>query len=130
MVIWQTMIGIAGLGLLLSLLMKEVPMGTSVDKTYTLKKKLSKGLGRHEMIHQISPGGLTYLAQDFSLAYVSDVPLACTSAHWPEIAGKSPDAPPAELLRTSLERNTVMQTIGHGIGIPTEPNQRGCNARV
>ncbi|KAJ7347809.1 hypothetical protein DFH08DRAFT_808586 [Mycena albidolilacea] len=29
-----TMIGIAGLGLLLSLLMKEVHMGTSVDKTY------------------------------------------------------------------------------------------------
>ncbi|KAJ7881325.1 iron permease [Mycena olivaceomarginata] len=38
-VIWQTMIGIAGLGLLLSLLMKEVPMGTTVDKTYTLKEK-------------------------------------------------------------------------------------------
>ncbi|KAJ7347789.1 hypothetical protein DFH08DRAFT_808566 [Mycena albidolilacea] len=65
-----TMIGIAGLGLLLSLLMKEVPMGTSVDETYTLKEKLSKGLGRHEMTHQISPGGLTYLAQDFSLTYL------------------------------------------------------------
>jgi hypothetical protein len=47
------------------------------------------------MVHQISPGGLTYLAQDFSLAYVSDVPLTYTSGHWPESAGKSPDAPPA-----------------------------------
>ncbi|KAJ7197372.1 hypothetical protein GGX14DRAFT_667879 [Mycena pura] len=34
----NNMIGIAGLGLLLSLLMAEVPMNTTVDKTYTLKE--------------------------------------------------------------------------------------------
>ncbi|KAJ7174690.1 iron permease [Mycena filopes] len=37
-VIWQTMIGISGLGLLLSLLMEEVPMGTTVDENYALKE--------------------------------------------------------------------------------------------
>ncbi|KAJ7701234.1 iron permease [Mycena rosella] len=36
--IWQTMIGIAGLGLLLSFLMAEVPMNTTVDESYTLKE--------------------------------------------------------------------------------------------
>ncbi|KAF8202686.1 iron permease [Mycena galopus ATCC 62051] len=41
-VIWQTMIGFAGLGLLLSLFMKEVPMATTVDETYALKEKTNK----------------------------------------------------------------------------------------
>ncbi|KAJ7487867.1 iron permease [Mycena latifolia] len=36
--IWQTMIGIAGLGLLMSFLMAEVPMNTTVDEKYTLKE--------------------------------------------------------------------------------------------
>jgi hypothetical protein len=38
-VIWQTMIGISGLGLLFSLLMAEVPMDTTVDESYALKEK-------------------------------------------------------------------------------------------
>ncbi|KAJ7929144.1 iron permease [Mycena leptocephala] len=38
-VIWQVMIGIAGLGFLLSLLMAEVPMDTTVDQSYALKEK-------------------------------------------------------------------------------------------
>ncbi|KAJ7895965.1 MFS general substrate transporter [Mycena olivaceomarginata] len=38
-VIWQVMIGIAGLGLLMSFIMAEVPMGTTVDETYALKEK-------------------------------------------------------------------------------------------
>ncbi|KAJ7721609.1 iron permease [Mycena metata] len=42
-VIWQTMIGISGLGLLLSLLMKEVPMGTTVDENYALKEVAVEG---------------------------------------------------------------------------------------
>ncbi|KAJ6551925.1 MFS general substrate transporter [Mycena capillaripes] len=37
-VIWQTMIGVAGLGLLFSFLMAEVPMGTTVDENYTLNE--------------------------------------------------------------------------------------------
>jgi hypothetical protein len=41
-VIWQTMIGVAGLGLLFSFLMAEVPMGTTVDKSYTLKEGKTK----------------------------------------------------------------------------------------
>ncbi|KAJ7635129.1 major facilitator superfamily domain-containing protein [Roridomyces roridus] len=35
-VVWQTMVGISGLGLLLSLFLKEVPMGTTVDENYAL----------------------------------------------------------------------------------------------
>ncbi|KAJ6567339.1 major facilitator superfamily domain-containing protein [Mycena vulgaris] len=38
-VIWQVMIGIAGLGLLASFLMKEVPMTTTVDESYALQEK-------------------------------------------------------------------------------------------
>ncbi|KAF7365715.1 MFS domain-containing protein [Mycena venus] len=38
-VIWQSMIGFAGLGLVLSFLMAEVPMGTTVDESYALKEK-------------------------------------------------------------------------------------------
>ncbi|KAJ7477181.1 MFS general substrate transporter [Mycena galericulata] len=38
-VIWQVMIGIAGLGLLFSFLMAEVPMDTTVDKNYALMEK-------------------------------------------------------------------------------------------
>ncbi|KAJ6527075.1 iron permease [Mycena capillaripes] len=38
-VVWQTMIGVAGLGLLLSFLMKEVPMATTVDENYAVKEK-------------------------------------------------------------------------------------------
>ncbi|KAJ7762782.1 iron permease [Mycena maculata] len=38
-VIWQVMIGIAGLGLLFSLLMAEVPMDTTVDESYALKER-------------------------------------------------------------------------------------------
>ncbi|KAJ7163787.1 iron permease [Mycena crocata] len=38
-VIWQVMIGISGLGFLLSFLMKEVPMDTTVDDSYALKEK-------------------------------------------------------------------------------------------
>ncbi|KAJ7499373.1 MFS general substrate transporter [Mycena latifolia] len=38
-VIWQVMIGIAGLGLLFSFLMAEVPMDTTVDESYALKEK-------------------------------------------------------------------------------------------
>ncbi|KAJ7768343.1 major facilitator superfamily domain-containing protein [Mycena metata] len=38
-VIWQVMIGISGLGLLLSFLMAEVPMDTTVDESYALKEK-------------------------------------------------------------------------------------------
>ncbi|KAJ7122881.1 iron permease [Mycena epipterygia] len=38
-VIWQVMIGIGGLGLLLSFLMAEVPMDTTVDESYALKEK-------------------------------------------------------------------------------------------
>lgn len=38
-VIWQTMIGIAGLGLLFSLLMAEVPLQTVVDENYALKEE-------------------------------------------------------------------------------------------
>ncbi|KAJ7435210.1 iron permease [Mycena galericulata] len=37
--IWQTMIGIAGLGFLFSLFMAEVPMSTEVDENYALKDK-------------------------------------------------------------------------------------------
>ncbi|KAJ7638418.1 iron permease [Roridomyces roridus] len=37
--VWQTMIGISGLGLLLSLIMAEVPMDTSVDETYALEER-------------------------------------------------------------------------------------------
>lgn len=36
-VIWQTMIGISGLGFLFSLLMQELPMGTTVDENYALR---------------------------------------------------------------------------------------------
>ncbi|KAJ7505663.1 major facilitator superfamily domain-containing protein [Mycena galericulata] len=35
--IWRACIAISGVGLLVSLLMREVPMGTSVDETYRLK---------------------------------------------------------------------------------------------
>ncbi|KAJ7745274.1 hypothetical protein B0H16DRAFT_1856145 [Mycena metata] len=42
-VIWQTMIGISGFGLLLSLLMKEMPMGTTVDENYALKEVAVEG---------------------------------------------------------------------------------------
>ncbi|KAJ7039336.1 major facilitator superfamily domain-containing protein [Mycena alexandri] len=42
-VIWQMMIGISGLGLVLSLLMKEVPMGTTVDENYALKEVTAEG---------------------------------------------------------------------------------------
>ena len=38
-VIWQVMIGVAGLGLLMSLLMAEVPMDTTVDQNYALKER-------------------------------------------------------------------------------------------
>ncbi|KAJ7179573.1 major facilitator superfamily domain-containing protein [Mycena filopes] len=38
-VIWQVMIGVSGLGLLLSFLMAEVPMSTVVDENYALKEK-------------------------------------------------------------------------------------------
>ncbi|KAJ7727424.1 iron permease [Mycena maculata] len=38
-VIWQTMIGVTGVGLLLSFLMAEVPMNTTVDESYALKDK-------------------------------------------------------------------------------------------
>ncbi|KAJ6506277.1 iron permease [Mycena vitilis] len=38
-VIWQTMLGISVLGLLLSMLMKEVPMGTAVDEHYALREE-------------------------------------------------------------------------------------------
>ncbi|KAJ7166131.1 MFS multidrug transporter [Mycena filopes] len=59
-VIWQTMIGISGLGLLLSLLMEEVPMGTTVDENYALKEatrtveggcteRKYEGPGRHRL---------------------------------------------------------------------------------
>ncbi|KAJ6472378.1 major facilitator superfamily domain-containing protein [Mycena vitilis] len=37
--IWQTMVGISGLGLLFSLLMKEIPMATTVNETYALVEK-------------------------------------------------------------------------------------------
>ncbi|KAJ7779218.1 major facilitator superfamily domain-containing protein [Mycena metata] len=37
--IWQALIGISGLGLLLSFLMAEVPMATTVDENYRLKEK-------------------------------------------------------------------------------------------
>ncbi|KAF7328582.1 MFS domain-containing protein [Mycena venus] len=40
--IWQTLIGISGLGLLLSLLMKEVPMATTTDESYRLKDKTAQ----------------------------------------------------------------------------------------
>ncbi|KAK7039367.1 MFS domain-containing protein [Favolaschia claudopus] len=42
-VVWQTMIGFAGLGLLLSLLMKEIPMHTTVDESYALQEKVKEG---------------------------------------------------------------------------------------
>ncbi|CAK5262641.1 unnamed protein product [Mycena citricolor] len=38
-VIWQVMIGICGLGFLLSLLMKEVPMSMDVDDSYALEEE-------------------------------------------------------------------------------------------
>ncbi|KAJ7624052.1 major facilitator superfamily domain-containing protein [Mycena polygramma] len=37
--IWQTMVGISGLGLLFSFLMKEIPMATTVNETYALVEK-------------------------------------------------------------------------------------------
>ncbi|KAJ7181547.1 iron permease [Mycena crocata] len=37
--IWETMIGITALGFLLSFLIKEVPMTTTVDESYALKEK-------------------------------------------------------------------------------------------
>ncbi|KAJ7087266.1 major facilitator superfamily domain-containing protein [Mycena belliarum] len=40
--IWQTMIGISGLGLLCSFLMAEVPLGTTVDENYALQEKDEK----------------------------------------------------------------------------------------
>jgi hypothetical protein len=48
-VIWQTMIAFAGLGLLFSFLMKEVPMDTTVDEKYTLKEKEARQPGDVEM---------------------------------------------------------------------------------
>ncbi|KAJ7828364.1 iron permease [Mycena olivaceomarginata] len=36
-VIWETMIGVSALGLLVSLMMEEVPMGTTVDENYALR---------------------------------------------------------------------------------------------
>jgi hypothetical protein len=36
-VIWQTMTGVSGLGLLLSFIMQEVEMDTTVDESYALK---------------------------------------------------------------------------------------------
>ncbi|KAJ6609499.1 iron permease [Mycena sp. CBHHK59/15] len=41
-VIWQAMVGVAGLGLVVSLALKEVPMTTSVDETYALKDEQVK----------------------------------------------------------------------------------------
>ncbi|KAJ7499342.1 iron permease [Mycena latifolia] len=41
-VVWQVMIGISGLGLVFSLFMAEVPMGTTVDERYTLKEMLTR----------------------------------------------------------------------------------------
>ncbi|KAJ6543871.1 iron permease [Mycena capillaripes] len=38
-VIWQVMIGVAGLGLLFSFLMAEVPMDTTLDESYGLEEK-------------------------------------------------------------------------------------------
>ncbi|KAJ7644807.1 iron permease [Roridomyces roridus] len=40
--IWQTMIGIAGLGFICSLAMREIPMTTSVDENYALKESSRK----------------------------------------------------------------------------------------
>ncbi|KAJ7187353.1 major facilitator superfamily domain-containing protein [Mycena filopes] len=42
--IWRTLIGISGLGLLLSLLMREVPMATTVDENYRLKDGRGRGV--------------------------------------------------------------------------------------
>lgn len=36
-VIWETMIGVSALGLLASLMMEEMPMGTTVDENYALR---------------------------------------------------------------------------------------------
>ena len=41
-VIWQTMIGISGLGLLFSLMMKEVQLKTVVDENYALQETKEK----------------------------------------------------------------------------------------
>ncbi|KAJ7487870.1 major facilitator superfamily domain-containing protein [Mycena latifolia] len=49
--IWQTMIGIAGLGLLMSFLMAEVPMNTTVDEKYTLKEN-GQAVGDAETVVQ------------------------------------------------------------------------------
>ncbi|KAJ7667521.1 iron permease [Mycena polygramma] len=38
-VIWQVMVGIAGLGLLLSFLMREVALDTTVDSSYALRRR-------------------------------------------------------------------------------------------
>ncbi|KAJ7124420.1 iron permease [Mycena epipterygia] len=39
-VIWQTMIGVSGVGLVLSFFMEEVPMGTTVDENYALQETI------------------------------------------------------------------------------------------
>ncbi|KAJ6590223.1 major facilitator superfamily domain-containing protein [Mycena sp. CBHHK59/15] len=41
-VIWQTMTGVAGLGLLFSFLMAEIPMDTTVDENYALEERQDK----------------------------------------------------------------------------------------
>lgn len=41
-VVWLTMIGISGLGLLSSLMMKELPMTKDVDENFALKEKQAK----------------------------------------------------------------------------------------
>ncbi len=49
-VIWQTMIGISGLGLLSVFLMREVPMGKTADDTYGLEegRERVRGSGTEE----------------------------------------------------------------------------------
>jgi hypothetical protein len=97
------------------------------------------------------PGRVDLFGSGFLLAYVSDVPLAYTSAHWPEIAGKSPDAPLARTtaniswkvsplslfvlcskkLLVNLGTQLCRQSDMVSEFLRPEPNPtRGCNARV
>ncbi|KAJ7505900.1 major facilitator superfamily domain-containing protein [Mycena galericulata] len=50
-VIWQVMIGFAGIGFLSSLMMAEIPMSTEVDEAYALKDK--KKVGDIEMMRYV-----------------------------------------------------------------------------
>lgn len=44
-VVWEVMIGVSGLGLLVSILMKGLPLHTEVDKNWGMDESVEKGRG-------------------------------------------------------------------------------------